>query len=807
MNEHLPAERPRSEAESPLSLSPRYGGQPPEIGGEDVIELRVLLQTLRRNVWLIALVTALASGAAVWMAYSAEPRYRASASLRLLDERRMLTGGMEMGVAEAMMGRQADPLLSQMQVLRSRAVLGEVVDREGLRLAVLDAAVPRSLLADLEITAAARPDTLRVGFAEDTYTVSSAAGAATATYGQPVSLAGVSFAVQARPDTRDAVLVIQDRDQSIDDLMQQLRARPRDRTDVVDIEFESRDRELAQRVVNTTAQVFRQRSQQAAGEQSRRRREFVEARLVETEALLRGAQEALSAFQRREQVFSSHELFAAQQVSMHSLELRREELDAERRMFVSMRDALAQGREGQREGLRTAVSAPGIAQNPVVSQLYTQLVRYEIARDSLRAGGSSATNPDWVRINALIESTEDNLAAALHNHVNALDARIAALDHLRRRRSAEITNMPSLQAEEARLTLDFETIRRMADQLREEAQRARISEVVEAGQVEIIDLAPLPGAPINDRKPLKLALGVMLGLIMGSGAAFLRENLNTQIARKDELESVLGLAGLAVIPRISENGGRPSRLPLRRAIRPATGTAVDRPLSELVTIGTERHAGAEAYRSLRTNLIFSQAHQAVRSLMVTSSMASEGKTTTAGNLAVTYAQQGLRVVLVDADLRKARLHRLFDVAREPGLVDVIAGMAQLDEVIRPTPVPGLSILSAGMLPPNPSELLGGERMRAILKHLEEQYDLVIIDAPPVLVAGDASIIGTMAGGAIVVVRAGQTDREAAAAAVKQLRRVGTRILGGVLNDPDGKVRAYEGYYYYAYSYYGETGKD
>jgi capsular exopolysaccharide synthesis family protein len=367
--------------------------------------------------------------------------------------------------------------------------------------------------------------------------------------------------------------------------------------------------------------------------------------------------------------------------------------------------------------------------------------------------------------------------------------------------------MPSLQAEEARLTLDFETIRRMADQLREEAQRARISEVVEAGQVEIIDLAPLPGAPINDRKPLKLALGVMLGLIMGSGAAFLRENLNTQIARKDELESVLGLAGLAVIPRISENGGRPSRLPLRRAIRPATGTAVDRPLSELVTIGTERHAGAEAYRSLRTNLIFSQAHQAVRSLMVTSSMASEGKTTTAGNLAVTYAQQGLRVVLVDADLRKARLHRLFDVAREPGLVDVIAGMAQLDEVIRPTPVPGLSILSAGMLPPNPSELLGGERMRAILKHLEEQYDLVIIDAPPVLVAGDASIIGTMAGGAIVVVRAGQTDREAAAAAVKQLRRVGTRILGGVLNDPDGKVRAYEGYYYYAYSYYGETGKD
>jgi capsular exopolysaccharide synthesis family protein len=200
---------------------------------------------------------------------------------------------------------------------------------------------------------------------------------------------------------------------------------------------------------------------------------------------------------------------------------------------------------------------------------------------------------------------------------------------------------------------------------------------------------------------------------------------------------------------------------------------------------------------------------ALRSIVVTSASPGEGKSTTSSNLAVAFAQQGLRVLLVDCDLRRPRIHEIFEVPREPGFTHYLLGQASLDRLARPTEVENLHVLPAGTLPPNPAELLGSARAREVVRLLNDQYDLVIFDTPPVLPASDAAIMGRLVDGVVLVLRAGMTTRHAAQQVVRQLRSVGALVLGSVLNDPDASIPAYEGSYGYGYgygynAYYGHT---
>lgn len=754
------------------------------------INLRATIDMLRRHWRLVFVITAAVLAVAAYNVYSHVPQYRARATIRVADARKAITGGIDDGIGP-LLGKTSDPLLSHIQVLRSRAVIGQVVDRHGLQLRPLTPGLNREYLQDAAVRAAVRRDTVALSFGRNGYRT---AGGNLVAYGVPITFSAGRLTVTARPDVASAEIEVVSRDAAIDNLLAGLRTSRRENTDLVDVEYVNADPVTATMVVNAVIETFQAYNATLAQQQSQRRRIFLEEQLEQTDSTLVTAQQGLSAFRSRNQLYSSRERLAAEQTGMMTLDMRREEMAAEKRMYQQLLGSPAATMNANR--LQALVSAPGIAANPLIIQLSAQLALYETKRDSLTSGVWSAakTNPDVTRLDTLIASTRAKLAVAAASHVASLEARVRALDELKSRTSATMTALPATEVEEMVLVQQVETTRRIADQLREEYQRARIAEAVEVGPIEVLDRATIPQNPIPSRSEFKLILGLLIGLSLGAGAAYLREHLNTSIRHQVDIEEILRVPNLAIVPGASNS--KRKFLPFRNSVGSATNGRF------LVSIAETRSPAAEAYRRLRTNLIFSQAAGRLRTIAVTSPLAAEGKTTTAANLAVAFAQQGISVLLIDCDLRKAQVHKMFNLPREPGFTDLVLGQVTLADVARPGPIDQLMIITSGMLPPNPAELLGGVRARQVFETLSTTADLVIIDTPPVLLASDASVISKIVDGMVMVIRAGQTDRSGALQAIQQLRNVGGNILGAVLNDPDHESDRYGGYYY-GYQYYGE----
>ena len=796
----------------PLRNEPADYYESPQTAGTP---LKEYLGVLRRHIWLVLGGAALLVGFTAYRVSQERPLYRASAVVRLSDQRGAIAGGIGGDVAKKQMGGWSnDPILSQIQVLQSRALAAAVVDKEGLRLESLSADFPQGLLRNVAVdSTAVGGDTLRVRFAQDGYSVSGPGQNASAVYGQPVEVAGVRFAVASRPKmvrTASADLIVLPREAAVNAFLGRLSVSNRKNTDVIDMEYAAYDPQIAQRVVNATAEEFQARNAREAQRESRARRTFVEGQLRETEAQLASAQRQLANFRSRTRVYSAAGQMMAQQEANLGLQMRREELAANRQVYQGLLGRVQRARPGT--GLRALGASPEVAANPVLAGDFQQLAAYEAARDSLTTGPwrRADTHPDVERLNKLIAGTQERIAASARAQMEVLNGQITAIDGVRSRSSAQIQELPRAEEEEVFLVQRAEGIQKLAQQLREEHQKARIAEEVQAGQVEVLDLASA-ATPVSTGRFRKLLFALVAGLALGGGGAFLLESMNTSIRRRDEIENLLRVPGLAVIPQIASSTGGTNPLSRLRGTRGngsnGNGKALarqngDMQIGEGLVAAAHTHStGAEAYRTLRTNLIFSQAVQTLKTMVVTSASPGEGKTTTAANLAVTFAQQGMRVLLVDCDLRRARLHKMFSVPREPGLTELILDHEVAAQVIRPTPIDGLSVLTSGMLPPNPSELLGGPRMERVLEMLQERFDVIILDSPPLLAASDASVLGTKTDGVLLVVRAGQTERGAAQQAIQQLGNVGARIIGAVLNDPDAKVPQYGGYY--QYEYYGE----
>jgi capsular exopolysaccharide synthesis family protein len=758
--------------------------------------LRDALKTLRARWRLILLVAAVPSAIGGYFAYTFRPEYRASGVIRIADTRRAVAGSLGGGMSDAITASSIDPVLSSVQELTSRGVAGQVVDsivdtRAWSRL------LPAGTITRLELLSDTISDTLSLTFGRDGFRVSDGSNPALpAKYGDPVEIRQVRFVVPARPPVAKGELWIRSREDAIDHVLSALAVKPRPQTDVIDVAYTDRDRQIARRAVNTAIAVFQRSSAVGAQQQSRLRRTFLQEQLQKNGALLKEAQRALSEFRSNAQFYSSKERLHSDQAGMASIDEQQNELQADRRALTDLLALLDAG-----DTSATALTAIGasqtVAANPVIAQLYTQLLRYKAVRDSLTEGpwGSASTHPDVMRQTALIRGTKAQLTAAVRNMLASLDARQQSLQQFRARNQQAFQSTSGKEVEEAQLEQQVEGLRTINDQLNQEFQKAQISEAAEAGEVQVIDWATVPPRGIGIGPVRRVAFGVLLGLMLGVIVTFLAEHLNRSIRRPVQLEAALQVPGLAVIPAQSV----PRNVRAVRRLRAMAGAVEEKPAVDetVVAAADAASASAEAYRHLRTNLLFSQRERPPKTVLVTSPAPGDGKTTVAANLVVTFCQQGMRGILVDCDLRRGRLHALFDVPREPGISDVLERRVDLDAAIRSTNVPGLDVLPMGTPTSWPAELLGSSAMAELLAALAERYGIVVLDSAPVLAATDAVILSTRVEAALLVVRAARTDEDEARHALQQLLAVGAPVVGAVLNDQHTSPHNYQGYAYRA----------
>jgi succinoglycan biosynthesis transport protein ExoP len=312
-----------------------------------------------------------------------------------------------------------------------------------------------------------------------------------------------------------------------------------------------------------------------------------------------------------------------------------------------------------------------------------------------------------------------------------------------------------------------------------------LAEANSGATVTVVSPATRPLVPIRPQTLRNTLVAAAVGAMLSAAFAFLIEYLDDTVKAPEDLK-LAGLSVVGVVQRVDPQGndGAP----------------------HVFAISQSRSLAAEAYRTLRTNLQFSSLDRPLHSLVVTSAVATEGKTTTAANLAVVMAQAGKRVVLVDADLRRPSAHRLFGLSNGTGLTTVLVEEpSAVNGYLQKTEVENLRVLSAGPVPPNPQELLGSRRMEELLHKLEESADVVILDTPPTLVVADANVLAARADGVLLIVNTESTRRAAVQRAAEGLRQVGANLLGGVLNmvGTGGRRSAYYDYSYHYSHYYGE----
>lgn len=377
-------------------------------------------------------------------------------------------------------------------------------------------------------------------------------------------------------------------------------------------------------------------------------------------------------------------------------------------------------------------------------------------------------------------------ALTLGTELAASRARLDALREALNRSDAALARLPETERMLARLTRDVETDRRVYSLLSERYEEARIQEVGRTSTVRVLDRAQR-ARRTRPNIASSAALGLILALALAVGSAWAAEHIDTSVRSPRDLQRH-GLAVLGSIPQLVGRNGRGRRRD-------------DDVASHLITHTDGESSGAEAFRMLRSSLAFVSTDRPLRSIVVTSPGPSEGKSTVAVNLASVLAQAGSRVLLVDADLRHPMLHTLFGRKRQPGLTDLIVGGNSVESTVFTAGIDRLFCLSSGTIPPSPADLLVSPTTGTLLGRLAGTYDYVVFDTPPVLIAADSPIVGSLVDATIMVVRAGRTSLEAVELARTALANSGTRLVGFVLNGLNRSDRYGRYYYYYGYKYY------
>lgn len=455
----------------------------------------------------------------------------------------------------------------------------------------------------------------------------------------------------------------------------------------------------------------------------------------------------------------------------------------------------------------TGVSIAEVLDSAVIQTMKAKLFEKNLERLALDAQGYLENHPRWTQITEEVTEIRRGMRGEIGTILQAIEtdygATVAYEAELQARMDALQAQALDLGGKELRhtqLRREKENAEKIYSLIQQRSEEANLStELSQVNNVRVLDDALDPGDPIRPRVKLNLALAIIVGLLGGIGLAFLLEALDTSVKTQEDIEKGLGLAFLGIMPTFgSASGVRGGSGRGRRRRRRRDEES--RP--DLYCHDNPKSSAAECARSIRTNILFMSPDKPPRRVLVTSPGPREGKTTVAVTLAVTMAQSGSHVLLVDTDMRRPRIHRAFGVDADDGLSTAVLGTRKVEDLIRPTRVPGLDILPCGPTPPNPAELIHTNRFRELVEQIDRLYDRIVFDSPPVIAVTDPVVLSRHVDGVVLVIKSLVTNRKAAKHSVKQLRDVGANLLGAVLNDIDIENREYGYYHYYYYRKYG-----
>ncbi len=376
----------------------------------------------------------------------------------------------------------------------------------------------------------------------------------------------------------------------------------------------------------------------------------------------------------------------------------------------------------------------------------------------------------------------------LNSQVSQLEGQIK--DAQTRLQGLKTTGQPndSQRAETERLNSALSQYQVAYSSVLKSLEDIRLSEANSINNVTVAEEATVPRDPVSPRVTMNVGIGVLLGLLLAVGLIAVLEYLDDSFKSTDDIQAALGLGTLGVVEFMGVKGTRRKH----RNAHPDRSA----PVQNLVSLSNVSSHVTEAYRLLRTNLDFASLDHPVRKLLVTSALPQEGKSTTAANLAVVMAQSGKRVLLIDVDLRRPTVHKLFKVPNQHGLTSLLLGIVRADEAIQEVGIENLQVLTSGPMPPSPADTLSSRAMSALLDTLAQTFDVIITDSPPVLVASDAVILASHMDGVLMVVAAGATSKRVSRNALEALQRSSSPILGAVLNMQQSSHQ--QSYYYYDY---------
>ena len=575
---------------------------------------------------------------------------------------------------------------------------------------------------------------------------------------------------------------------------------------LMDVSFESTDPQLAARIVNAHIATYIEQNFRSRYDATTRATGWLSDQLDELKIKVQKAEEARIAYERQNQIWTLDD---------------KQNITTQRLADINKELTDAQSERMKKESLFEFAKSGNLDAVPQVqsNSALMDLLRKQAEASSQYTDALSQYGPNFPKVQRLqlqlkqiddsIEKEKKKIVDILESDYREARQRETMLTQALDMQKAEANQMAEKFVEYNILKREAEATKTLYDGLMTKLKETALSQGLRSSNIRVVDPAMIPSIPSRPAKARNITLALLAGLVGGIGLALLREYLDNTVKTPDDVETLARLPSLAVVPQFANSNGTAKK---QRLINGIASNGHDKRI-ELVAQHLPKSQMSEAFRALRTSLLLSQADHPPQVILVTSALPREGKTTAAANLAVTLAQLGDRTVLVDADLRKPGVGRLLNLgsSKYAGLSSYLAGVSSLDLVTVPHPaIPNLAAIPTGPLPPNPADLLSSHKLAEAIAELRTKYKFIVIDSPPVMAATDAVILSVQTDGVLLVVRSGETPKEAFTRTRDLLNSVKCHILGVVLNAVDSNAPDYYySYRYYPYSYgYGpqETGE-